>query len=126
MALSGCAHIPAPQLFSGAGTMVDDQRRTVPNATVEIYRYTPENWFRPPEMELEASTQADNQGSFHFAATNRMVLVVARKVGSAPACRLLQNLALDGTAESLVLTQPTELSGIIIDPNGKPVAGAEV
>ncbi len=114
-----------------AGQVVDRQARPVAGAEVAVCEQV-WNDLREVESKLLAPmVRTDAEGQFQLQAqvTRQYdVFVVARKPGYALAWDGL-NYSLNNKGRGLfrlVLEPPCVLTGQVADPNGKPVAGAEV
>lgn len=107
--------------------VVDDQDRPVPGATVDCYHYPtlmyPGRAFRDPEFQQHTVTDAN--GAFTVDASADTTLVVVSKAGLAPGWKTWPSEEHD-SAEPIILTTPTTLSGVVLDEGNRPVADAEV
>jgi protocatechuate 3,4-dioxygenase beta subunit len=110
------------------GLVVDEKGQPVAGATVDCYQYR-----NPPimmgsefrEPQLKQHTVTDAKGAFTVVASPDTTLVLVQKKGLAPAWKTWLSDG-DDSAEPLVLTEPTTLSGVVVDENNQPVAGAAV
>ena len=124
--VQGAADAGGPALkFSG--TVTDGAGNTVTGATVEYWRYEG-NFAQPgdPELEKQITTGAD--GAYAFQVSRGLGFLLARKPGLAPAWKQLgQPFNRRGqTDNTLVLTPPGTLAGIVLDESNQPVAKAKV
>lgn len=111
-----------------SGTVVDEKGQAVEGATVDCYQYpSSSGWFgyRDREPELQQTTLTDSHGAFAVSASQNTTLVVVKKPGLATAWKTFGNAIPDST-DPIVLTAPATLSGVVVDDNDQPVAGAEV
>ena len=110
-----------------SGTVVDDNGQPVAGATVDCYQYQSRSgfgyWDREPK--LEQTTVTDGKGAFAVSASADTVLVVIKKTGLATTWKTWSPQFPDST-DAIVLTAPAALSGVVMDDDGKPVAGALV
>ena len=109
------------------GTVVDDQGRPVPGATVGCYHYQSRAgfgyWDREPK--LEQTTVTDDKGAFAVSASAYSTLVVVKKASFSTAWKTWSAL-IPVSTDPIVLTAPAALSGVVVNDSGQPVADAEV
>jgi protocatechuate 3,4-dioxygenase beta subunit len=110
-----------------AGTVVDAGGKPTAGAMVECYQYDrDEAPFARRDLKPKQRLTTGADGAFEFRASPETILVLARKVGLAPAWAYHWNFTRDITDERLVFGPPTTLAGVVVDERDKPVAGAQV
>ncbi len=114
---------------NSTATVMDEQGRPVPGATVESYHVQNSSammWSEFRKLELKQQTVTDAKGVFTVAAAPpESMLVVVKKPGLAPVWKTWPSEG-DDFSKALVLTAPTTLSGVVVDEKNHPVADAEV
>jgi uncharacterized GH25 family protein len=122
--LSAWAQTNTAETFPLTGKVVDINGRGVAGAVVE--RDQPDRaqpgWGTSPESRERVTTDAN--GGFEFRSERRLVGLLARKPGLAPAW--IQFTARPGVDQRLILGPPGILTGVVVDETDKPVSGAEV
>ncbi len=110
-----------------SGTVTDGAGQPVAGATVEYWRYAG-NLAQPGEPELDKQITTGADGAYEFQVPRGMGFLLARKPGLAPAWRSLgQPFNRNGqTDNTLALTSPGMLAGLVLDESNQPVAKAEV
>jgi len=111
-----------------AGKVLDDQGQPIEGAKVRFYQMDPGQISGTYVIGVlhEVTTGADGAVSFGVpqSTSYRPVIVVARKDGLAIGWaywRIREDLRHD-----IVLSEPKQLRGIVVDADGTPVGGAEV
>jgi hypothetical protein len=122
------AEAPKTEVF--AGKVVNAQGQPVSGATVGLYKLDAQEVPFLPRMKLIATTTTPAEGTFtlQYTGTGRAILtLVAMKEGFA---LNWDNIPLSRErSEEFVLTLTAgggELSGVVVDESGGPIAGAEV
>lgn len=108
-----------------SGIVLDTQRHPVANATVDIYHQVAGGEWLPSVLEFEGTVQSDDHGKFEFPVIEGNTVFVAHKPGLAPGWLEAYVKQWD-VSVVLILGQPAEIAGVVVDDNGHPVAGAEV
>lgn len=116
------------------GQVIDYLSQPVAGAEVALIELDGDGFFRPKSVTLlETVSETDPEGSFHFESTDTArndLLVVARKQGLAIGWKYLDRDKLRITQSqrtlTLVLDKPHEITGRLIDTQGRPVNGATV
>ena len=119
----------AAQKPACSGTVTDAAGNPLAGVTVEYWRYEG-NPFLANHLELKKQITTRADGAFEFQVSRAMGFLLARKPGSAPAWKQL-NQPFNPVRETeeklkLVLTPPAALAGMVVDEADKPVANAEV
>jgi protocatechuate 3,4-dioxygenase beta subunit len=119
----------AAQKSTCSGTVTDAAGNPLAGVTVEYWRYEG-NPFLANHLELKKQITTSADGAFEFQVSRAMGFLLARKPGSAPAWKQL-NQPFNPVRETeeklkLVLTPPAALAGVVVDEANKPVANAEV
>jgi hypothetical protein len=119
----------AAQKPTCSGTVTDTAGNPLAGVTVEYWRYEG-NPFLANHLELKKQITTSADGAFEFQVSRAMGFLLARKPGSAPAWKQL-NQPFNPVRETeeklkLVLTPPAVLAGVVVDEADKPVAKAEV
>jgi protocatechuate 3,4-dioxygenase beta subunit len=110
------------------GTVVDEKGQPVAGATVDCYQSQSRSGFGfwgDREPEFQQTTMTDGKGAFTVSASADTALVVVKKAGFATVWKNWRPQIPDSTAP-IVLPAPATLSGVVMDDDGKPVAGALV
>jgi len=112
---------------SYTGTVVDGQGRPVAGATLDCYRYlSSSEWGRRgTEPELQQTMRTDGLGRFAVPGSSDNTLVVVKQPGFATAWKTWSSFFPD-SSDPLVLSAPAALTGVVVDEQDQPVAGAEV
>jgi protocatechuate 3,4-dioxygenase beta subunit len=116
----------AAQKLNCSGVVTDAAGNPLAGATVEYWRY--EGRLNRLELKKQITTGAD--GAFEFQLSRAAGFLLARKPGSAPAWKQL-NQPFNPVRETeeklkLVLIPPAALAGVVVDEADKPVPNAEV
>jgi hypothetical protein len=124
--LSGCKSTSAVRGYRHAGIVMDDQQRPVANATVEIYRHIAESSYLSSDLALEAKVRTDDRGVFWFPVLDPATMLVARAPTGALTWQSVSHLKSNDLPVFLIIAEPAEIAGRVVNPSGQPVAGAEV
>ncbi len=123
--------IPSSPAMTITGQVVDNKARPVQGAEVVVCESYRIGVFDQDAKMISPVVKTDAEGRFALQAdvtTQRDVFIVARKPGLAYAWEWL-NCSLDTLGRKhfpLVLEPAGVLAGQVVDPNGKPVAGARI
>ena len=117
----------AAQTVKCAGTVTDAAGHPLEGATVEYWQYEGNPFMADfPPVKQQIITEAG--GAFTFQVSSSTGLLLAHKVGLAPAwIDLNEPFGSDAnTEEHLALTPPAPLAGLVVDEADKPVPNAQV
>ncbi len=125
LGLGACRCSLESHISQHSGIVVDEQNHPIANATVEIYQNVPESSYLSSGIELRGTTRTDTQGAFQFPVFDPVTVLVAQE-GKRTTWQTAWRRTLSDPPLTLVLTQPTEVVGRVVNTSGQPVAGAEV
>jgi len=116
-----------PKQITYTGKVVDEKGQPVADARVSLYQVTYGGEASPYDVKLvdEVKTKADGVFSFRVVADmDRQAITLAEKQGLAIGWdnwEMRQDKQRD-----ITLGQPKQITGLVIDENSNPIAGAEV
>jgi beta-lactamase regulating signal transducer with metallopeptidase domain len=115
------------ETYKWSGKIIDATGKPVAGATVEHWRH--EGALYPPhDPKLKKQTMTGADGTFEFQVSHEYGFLLARKTGMAPAWQLLsyKKDSVPATKQTMVMTPPGTLEGMVLDESNKPVTNTEV